>query len=468
MEFKKATLQEVSTKPSATPAPVGDAVPVQINPATLRLQASASVDSGKDTGPSALPVPGHDLDAHLRPRLRHRRRGHQRGTRRRAQAHRAGGALRLACGQEVRPAAREVQLRDAGRHRRDDQPEHRPRPVQRERRPAAGEVCREHQGAEDRVRSRPRRCGSEHRCRSDAAPATVCGRAGCSGRRRHRLRRPQTAPARPWPGRPRPRSRTGWGSILVPGRGWRASPILSGWRPGSRSTSPRHSRWRAGSGSRSERRPGWGAHRPAPTRPSPRAGSGTPTASGPVPATLPIDGRALAAAGGLTAALDKAAAVNAGLASQAASSAFTGPGATAPSTPPASPQSLGSTVAPPTAPSGASQQPPTASTPVGPDPRSLSYGYGVPLRPRRGTSRPTSIGLVHEIHRTIQQGGDMPPASRDATVPPWQALAATAMGSAGSSGGGCGCGGCGCGCGGRPDPRDRSGSTTKPCGCGGP
>ncbi|MGH8932935.1 MAG: hypothetical protein ACRDZO_20510, partial [Egibacteraceae bacterium] len=47
MEFKKATLQEVSSKPSREPQPGAAAIDVQINPASLRLQMSNNVDAGK-------------------------------------------------------------------------------------------------------------------------------------------------------------------------------------------------------------------------------------------------------------------------------------------------------------------------------------------------------------------------------------------------------------------------------------
>ena len=47
MEFKKATLQEVSSQPSPTPKTVGEPVSVQVNPASLRLQMANSVDAGK-------------------------------------------------------------------------------------------------------------------------------------------------------------------------------------------------------------------------------------------------------------------------------------------------------------------------------------------------------------------------------------------------------------------------------------
>lgn len=49
MHFEKALLQEVETKPSDPPK-TSKPITVQINPATLRIQTTASVDAGKDTG----------------------------------------------------------------------------------------------------------------------------------------------------------------------------------------------------------------------------------------------------------------------------------------------------------------------------------------------------------------------------------------------------------------------------------
>ena len=47
MKFEKATLQEVSSAPSASPQPTGSPIEVQINPASLRLQMQNTVDAGK-------------------------------------------------------------------------------------------------------------------------------------------------------------------------------------------------------------------------------------------------------------------------------------------------------------------------------------------------------------------------------------------------------------------------------------
>ena len=467
MEFKKATLQEVSTKPSATPAPVGDAVPVQINPATLRLQASASVDSGKDTGRQRSQYQGTTSTLTFDLVFDTADEGTSEAPvdvrKRTAQVERfvwpadkksAPPRVKFSYGTLVVIGVMTSLNIDLDLFSANGVPLRAKCAVSIKEQKTEFDLARDGAGANTGAGATP-----------PLQPSAAGPGAGSP-----------TAPAPP----PADRTGTALAGETASAFANRMGLDPRAWKGLEGITDPLRLEAglaidfssslsvEGGLGVQVGATAGLGST-PAGTDPAvTAAGSGTPAASGPVPATLPIDGHALAAAGGLTAALDKAAAVNAGLASQAASSAFTGPGAAAPSTPPASPQSLGSTVAPPTAPSGASQQPPTGSTPVGPDPRSLSYGYGVPLRPRRGTSGPTSIGLVHEIHRTIQQGGDMPPASRDATVPPWQALAATAVGSAGSSGGGCGCGGCGCGCGGRPDPRDRSGSTTKPCGCGGP
>jgi hypothetical protein len=122
--------------------------------------------------------------------------------------------------------------------------------------------------------------------------------------------------------------------------------------------------------------------------------------TGPAPAGLPVDGAGLTSAGGLSRALGEEATRTAGAAAASARAAF------APATPAAEA-------------AGADDQ------------RALTFGYGVPLRPRLGAARPGTTGLVHQ-RRTGVSGGDRPPETDDPTVPRWRALgpAAGATGTA--------------------------------------
>jgi hypothetical protein len=172
------------------------------------------------------------------------------------------------------------------------------------------------------------------------------------------------------------------------------------------------------------------AARPSPTRPS-----------SPVPAQAPAEGTALTAQGGLSRALDRAAASTAGAAAASTVAAFPlgpdpAPAAAAAVTP--------NVPSPYTAGAAASE---TA------DPRALSYGFGVPLRPRLGVARATTVGVVHERTTTVTApADDGVPHTDDPTVPPWLALPDGVLPASPGSGRDCGCGcrglrrssGCGC------------------------
>lgn len=128
---------------------------------------------------------------------------------------------------------------------------------------------------------------------------------------------------------------------------------------------------------------------------------------------LPPDGVALAAAGGLTKVLADAAATGAGTAATTARQGFVaGPD-------PARPASPAGTVAVP-------------GHAPGPDPRALSYGYGVPLRRRLAAGAAAASGLVTDRRRV--RGTDGPPSTGDPTVAGWLALKA-------GPASGCSCGG---------------------------
>jgi len=143
------------------------------------------------------------------------------------------------------------------------------------------------------------------------------------------------------------------------------------------------------------------------------------------PATAPADGAALAAAGGLTRALDRTAAANAGVAAAATRAAFrTDPDAGAPAAP--------ATVVPGAA-AGRQAEP-------GADPRAIGFGFGVPLRPRIGVGQAVATALVRVRGRATATG-DEPPETDDRTVPRWQALPAAGRVSGSVTDCGCGCGG---------------------------
>jgi Contractile injection system tube protein len=156
------------------------------------------------------------------------------------------------------------------------------------------------------------------------------------------------------------------------------------------------------------------------------AGLGAPGAGGrggkapatPVPAKAPATGTALTAMGGLTRALDRATAARAGEAATRTATAFQSeslPGAPPPRA-----------VAPPPLPAASlgASAPSAEAAPVTVDPRAITFGFGVPLRERIGVLGPTVVGLVHERQRGVAPAPDGVPSTRDLTVPAWQALPA--------------------------------------------
>ncbi|GGR98278.1 hypothetical protein GCM10010169_48560 [Micromonospora fulviviridis] len=152
---------------------------------------------------------------------------------------------------------------------------------------------------------------------------------------------------------------------------------------------------------------------------------------GAVPARAPAGGPALTAAGGLTRALDRAAAHNAGAAAERNRNAFA---ADAPAAGAAVTVRAGD------------RAPLPAGVPVA-DRRAVTFGFGVPLRPRLAAAGPASTGLVHVRGRTVASGGTLPPQTDDPTVPGWRALAAVPAAAAAAPVCGCRCA-CGRSCGG--------------------
>jgi hypothetical protein len=165
-------------------------------------------------------------------------------------------------------------------------------------------------------------------------------------------------------------------------------------------------------------------------------------------------GFALSAAGGVDAAVQTVAIAKAGAAADASAKAFgaggagggaslsAGGGSAVASGPAAAVQAP--------SPAGAASSLPAAYAPPRADPRATSYGFGVPLRPRRGPAAAASAGVV--ALRPYASAAT-PPATRDPTVPAWAGLpvlppsppAVPAAGGAPKRKGGRI--GCGCGCG---------------------
>jgi Contractile injection system tube protein len=176
--------------------------------------------------------------------------------------------------------------------------------------------------------------------------------------------------------------------------------------------------------------------------------AGTAAAPGPL---RPPEGPALTAAGGLTRALNRASASRSHRAAEAARASFQAAPAA-----PAGVVSPGPAGAAPAVPAG-SPAPAATSTA---DPRAAGYGFGVPLRDRRGVTTGISEGLVHQRGRGATASPlDGIPESDDPTVPRWAVLRSAGAGGqqagrsrhqparcrCGGLGGGCGCkGGCGC------------------------
>jgi hypothetical protein len=177
-------------------------------------------------------------------------------------------------------------------------------------------------------------------------------------------------------------------------------------------------------------------------------GADAPPPSSPVPDRPPADGPALTAAGGLTRALDRETAARAARAAAAGRAAFPVP--PRPAAPAAAGPGPGTPVltrpgpARPPAPAG-----PGRAAAVTADPRAASFGFGVPLRERRGVTTRATVGLVHERSRVVVPAAvDGVPESDDPAVPRWAALRPPPADGPAGPGGPAARRGCGCGCGG--------------------
>ncbi|MGY1679354.1 CIS tube protein [Geodermatophilus sp. SYSU D01176] len=395
MEFVKATIEEVTTKPDAAPARVGDPIVVQINPATLRLQMASTVDFGKDTGRQKVQYQGStstlsfdlvfdtadegtteqpvDVRARTRrlerfvlpamkqpkavpPRLRFTYGsfsviGVMTGLNQDFDFFAANGVpLRAKCAVTIKEQKPEFDATLAGPGANTGAGAVPPVPPGGSAVPGAGG------GA---PLPPPDRTGTA--VAGESAP-DFAGRMGLDPRAWKGLQGitdPRELPAG---------LRIDFAAALTPAAGL-------------------------------------GVAVAAPPAAPP---AGPPAAA--VPPAVGVDGPALAAAGGVAVVLDRAAAANAAAAATATRSAFA-PGPD-PALPPADPGS------------------PVPARPA-PDPRALGYGFGVPLRPRLGAGRVARRALVTTgagrgtappgaTGRAA--GGLHPPETDDPTVPRWRAL----------------------------------------------
>ncbi len=414
LEFKKATLQEVDPKPSNPPKTLGELIHVQINPATIRLQATATVSSGKDTGHQSTQHQGTTSTLSFDLVFDTSDEGTTDGpidVRKRTAA-----IERFVWPAKKKPTPPRVQFTygtlcvtgvmtsvsvDLDLFSTNGVPLRAKCAVQIKEQKAEFDLAIAGAGAKTASGATPPlQPGTPAQPASGAAPAP-----------------------------PPPTDRTG--TALA---GESASSFANRMGLDSRA-------WKGLQGVDDPLNLQAGRQIDFPSSLSADAGLGVQTGAtaappvsqglppSPIPSAIALTGHDLTTAGGLSKAIDRIAADTAGSAAVAASSSFAGP-------PPAAPTGLAAAVS-------AAQG--SASTVMfsEPDPRALSYGYGVPLRPRRAVVGPTTIGLVHEQRGDVAAGGEQPPVARDSTVPSWQALA----NDAGSAGGCC--------------------AVRVPCGCGG-
>lgn len=435
MEFKKATLQEVDSKPSATPKTVGDAIEVQINPASLRLQMANNVDMGK---------------AFARPNTQYQ-------------------------GSSSSTLAFDLVFDTADEGTTEDPVDVRTRTRQLEKFLLPSTAT---------PKSVPPRLQFTYGTLTVVgvmsalnqefdffAPNGVPLRAKCAVTIKEQ--KPEFDAKLAGPGAntgagatpPLPPG-TGSGAAAAPGATPSPPPDRTGTALAGESASDFASRmgldpraWKGlaaaldnplrldaglridfsaslgvdvGLGVSAGATAGIGPGGAAVAAPPPPAAAAARRPVSPVPAQAPADGAQLTALGGLSRALDRAtAAVTADAATKTVVSFAAGGVQAAPPATTASPDSAVVTA----------------------DPRAVSFGFGVPLRPRLGVQRADSTGLVHERVRGIRPAADDGvPVTDDPTVPHWLALpvvpttaglSGTAM-AARRAGSGCGCG-CGSG-----------------------
>ena len=371
MSLAKASLRPLKGDRGSEPEDE-PAVPVQFNPATLRIRAAERRRGRSDADAAGRAAHRHQFrDADARPALRLRRRGHDRGAGQRALQDRQDRALRPAPDhrRQAGAAARALPLGDADLRRRDDVVLGGPRSVLRRRRAAARQGVGLDLGAEPGLREPLERPGTGTRCERR--------HAGRRGRRRRRPRAPL--------GRGRiergPRGRARPAGAHRRGPRWREPRGLRG-AYGARSGGLADAR-----GGRRRRALAYGGHRDrlrdvdgvgSRRRRCPwQCGTGESGAleqalAAQAPASA---GFALAGAGGVQAAVQTVAQARADAAGDAQREAFG-------LTPAAAPAPAGTPRAP------LRETPPrTLAAPAPPPPRAderaTSFGFGVPLRPRR-------------------------------------------------------------------------------------
>ncbi|WP_138760651.1 CIS tube protein [Modestobacter altitudinis] len=416
MEFVKARIEEVTTAAGAPPTPVGEPVEVQVNPATLRLQMASTVDFGKDTGRQKVQYQGStstlsfdlvfdtadegtsDAPVDVRTRTRQLERfvlpamKHAKAVPPRLQftygSFSVVGVM-TALNQDFDFfAANGVPLRAK-----------------------CAVTIKEQKPEFDATR-----VGPGANTGAGATPPVPPGPPGAGGG--------PGSGARP-PGPPPDRTGTALAGESAPDFAGRMGLDPRAWKGLQGITDP----LRLAAGLQVDfaaslsAAAGLGAQAggaglvPGAPPGAPGRPAGAPTAA--VPSTVTVDGPALAAAGGLTAVLDRTAAANAGAAAGATRAGFSaGPDPAAP----AAPTAL-------SAPGAAVTARPSA------DPRSLAYGFGVPLRPRVAAGQAAQPGLVTagtgrrpsgdpgpERDHPVAGAGGRPPETDDPTVPGWRAL----------------------------------------------
>ncbi|SFO74686.1 hypothetical protein SAMN05660464_0926 [Geodermatophilus dictyosporus] len=419
MEFVKARIEEVTTTAGAPPTRVGDPVEVQVNPATLRLQMASTVDFGKDTGRQKIQYQGStstlsfDLvfdtadqgtsgaPVDVRTRTRQLERFVLPAMK---QAKAVPPRLRFTYGSFSVVGVMTALNQDFDFFAANGVP----------LRAKCAVTIKEQKPEFDATRAGP---GAN--TGAGATPPVPPGPpgAGVPGR-----------DGRP-PGPPPDRTGTALAGESAPDFASRMGLDPRSWKGLQGITDP----LRLAAGLQVDFSASLSA---GPGPGGPPAGAGDPApSSGPAEAALPrtvtVDGPALAAAGGLTAVLDRTAAASAGAAAVATRAGFsTGPD---PAGRPA-PATL----------TGAGAAAPAHGTA---DPRSLRYGFGVPLRPRVAVGPSAAPGLVAGSRGTPgapRLGRDRPAAGRapetdDPTVPGWRALPLAGRGAPRRTQASCGC-----------------------------
>jgi hypothetical protein len=423
MEFVKARIEEVTSGAGAPPTRVGKPVVVQINPATLRLQMASTVDFGKDTGRQKIQYQGStstlsfdlvfdtadegspDAPVDVRTRTRQLERFVLPAMK---QTKAVPPRLRFTYGSFSVVGVMTALNQDFDFFAANGVP----------LRAKCAVTIKEQKPEFDATRAGPgANTGAGATPPVPPGPPGAGGGPGSAGR-------PQAPPP--------DRTGTALAGESAPDFASRMGLDPRAWKGLQGITDPLRlaaglqidfsAALTAGAGLGA---PATGLAPPEPPRPAPPAAA--------LPRAVDADGPALAAAGGLTAVLDRTAAANAGAAAVATREGFF-PG----------PDPSGA-AAPATVARAASAVPGRNTA----DPRSLGYGFGVPLRPRISAGQVTTPGLVTVAVAPSGRGtpadhpaagtGGRPPETDDPTVPGWRALPPAARGVVRGTTTACGC-----------------------------